>query len=34
MNRILTRPMFRLGGSTNGIMTGLERPKRGLVDGR
>jgi hypothetical protein len=26
MNRILKRPMFRLGGSTNGIMTGLERP--------
>lgn len=26
MNRILKRPMFRKGGSTNGIMTGLERP--------
>ena len=26
MSRILTRPMFRKGGSTNGIMTGLERP--------
>jgi hypothetical protein len=33
MNRILTRPMFRKGGSTNGIMTGLDTPKRGLVDG-
>jgi hypothetical protein len=34
MNRILTRPMFRLGGSTNGIMTGLDTPYlRGLVDG-
>jgi hypothetical protein len=32
MNRILTRPMFRLGGSTNGIMTGLDKPKRGLVN--
>jgi hypothetical protein len=32
MNRILTRPMFRLGGSTNGIMTGLDTPKRGLVN--
>jgi hypothetical protein len=26
MNRILKRPMFRKGGSTNGIMTDLERP--------
>ena len=25
--------MFRKGGSTNGIMTGLDTPKRGLVDG-
>jgi len=33
MNRILKRPMFRKGGSTNGIMTGLDTPKRGLVDG-
>jgi hypothetical protein len=32
MNRILKRPMFRLGGSTNGIMTGLDTPKRGLVN--
>jgi len=33
MNRILKRPMFRKGGSTNGIMTGVDTPKRGLVDG-
>jgi hypothetical protein len=36
MNRILKRPMFRKGGSTNGIMTGLERPGYsvgGLTDG-
>jgi hypothetical protein len=33
MNRILKRPMFRKGGSTNGIMTGLDTPKRGLVNG-
>ena len=33
MNRILKRPMFRKGGSTNGIMTGVDTPKRGLVNG-
>ena len=32
MSRTLTRPMFRLGGSTSGITSGLE-PKRGRVDG-
>jgi hypothetical protein len=32
MNRILTRPMFRRGGSANGITTGLDTPKRGLVN--
>jgi len=34
MNRILKRPMFRRGGSAGtGITTGLDTPKRGLVDG-
>ena len=34
MNRILTRPMFRKGGSVSGgITSGLDTPKRGLVDG-
>ena len=33
MNRILTRPMFRIGGSAGtGITSGLNKPKRGLVD--
>ena len=33
MNRILKRPMFRMGGSTGtGITSGLDKPKRGLVD--
>lgn len=33
MNRILRRPMFRIGGSTGtGITSGLDKPKRGLVD--
>ena len=35
MNRILKRPMFRMGGSTgSGITSGLDttKPKRGLVD--
>ena len=33
MNRILKRPMFRMGGSTNeGITSGLDTPKRGLVN--
>jgi len=32
-NRILRRPMFRMGGSANeGITSGLDKPKRGLVD--
>ena len=32
--RTLRRPMFRMGGSTNeGISSGLDTPKRGLVDG-
>jgi len=31
--RTLRRPMFRMGGSTNqGITSGLEKPKRGLVN--
>jgi hypothetical protein len=34
MNRTLKRPMFRIGGSVNsGITSGLDTPKRGLVDG-
>ena len=34
MNRILKRPMFRMGGSSGtGITSGLDTPKRGLVDG-
>ena len=32
MSRTLSRPMFRLGGSTSGITSGLDKPKRGLVD--
>ena len=33
MNRILRRPMFRIGGSAGtGITSGLDKPKRGLVD--
>ena len=34
--RTLRRPMFRMGGSTEGITSGLDAPainKRGLVDG-
>ena len=31
--RTLRRPMFRMGGSTNqGITSGLDKPKRGLVN--
>ena len=34
INRILKRPMFRRGGSAGtGITSGLDTPKRGLVDG-
>jgi len=34
MNRTLKRPMFRMGGSTGtGITSGLDTPKRGIVDG-
>ena len=34
MNRVLKRPMFRMGGSSGtGITSGLDTPKRGLVDG-
>jgi len=32
MSRTLSRPMFRLGGSTSGITAGLDTPKRGLVN--
>jgi len=31
-NRTLRRPMFRRGGSAEGITSGLDKPKRGLVD--
>ena len=34
ISRTLKRPMFRMGGSANeGITSGLDTPKRGLVDG-
>ena len=33
MSRTLSRPMFRLGGSTSGITSGLDTPKRGRGDG-
>ena len=33
MNRTLKRPMFRIGGKAEGITSGLDTPKRGLVDG-
>ena len=34
MNRTLKRPMFRMGGSAGtGITSGLDTPKRGIVDG-
>ena len=32
MSRTLSRPMFKLGGSTSGITSGLDKPKRGRVD--
>ena len=37
-NRILKRPMFKMGGRSysaqgTGITSGLDTPKRGLVDG-
>jgi len=32
MSRTLSRPMFKLGGSTSGITSGLDTPKRGLVN--
>ncbi len=34
MNRILRRPMFRMGGTPNeGIMTGLKKSRVGYADG-
>jgi hypothetical protein len=33
MSRILRRPMFKNGGKAEGITSGLDTPKRGLVDG-
>ena len=32
-NRTLRRPMFRMGGTAEGITSGLQAPKRGRVDG-
>ncbi len=33
-NRILKRPMFRMGGSpSNGIMTGLDQPRKAFQAG-
>ena len=32
-SRTLRRPMFRMGGLAEGITSGLDTPKRGLVDG-
>mgnify|MGYP001458257443 CR=1 FL=1 len=32
MNRTLKRPMFKMGGAADGITSGLDKPKRGLVD--
>ena len=29
-SRTLRRPMFRMGGSAQGITSGLDKPKRGL----
>ena len=33
MSRTLSRPMFRLGGSTNGITSGLDSPRKGYKTG-
>ena len=33
MNRTLKRPMFRMGGSTSGITSGLDTPRQGYKDG-
>jgi len=33
MNRTLRRPMFRMGGSTSGITSGLDAPRKPLKDG-
>ena len=33
MNRILRRPMFRMGGSTSGITSGLDAPRKQFADG-
>ena len=33
MSRTLTRPMFRLGGSTSGITSGLDSPRKGYNKG-
>jgi hypothetical protein len=33
MNRILRRPMFRMGGSTSGITSGLDAPRKQFANG-
>ena len=33
MSRVLSRPMFRLGGSTSGITSGLDSPRKGYDKG-
>ena len=33
MNRILRRPMFRMGGSTSGITSGLDAPRKQFSEG-
>ena len=33
MNRILKRPMFRMGGSTSGITSGLDAPRKQFSEG-
>ena len=32
MNRVLKRPMFRIGGSTTGITSGLDKPRQNYFD--
>ena len=33
MNRTLKRPMFRMGGSTSGITSGLDQPRKQYSQG-
>ena len=34
MNRTLRRPMFRMGGSAEGITSGLSMPRQGYKDAK